>query len=143
MFACILGDAAKHPGHLPRLADDLGGQHRGAVAKGAGLVGGGLIGARVAELLEEASVFHCLDVRGVEREVLVPAGGLAFTYCQVPILYRLGDNAGSVTIRKANGDTATSSNLRLDRETSAAVFERRGEIEVIEVTLPAASVTRP
>jgi hypothetical protein len=98
---------------------------------------------RRREFLTESTDWSFIDVAGREQTLGMPSQALAFTYCQVPILYRLGDNAGSVTIRKANGDTATSSNLRLDRETSAAVFERRGEIEVIEVTLPAASVTRP
>ena len=98
---------------------------------------------RRRELLAEGRDWDYYAVTGQKKTLEVPSGSLAFTYCQVPIIYHLGES-GSVKVLRANGGTSVYSSLRLDRETSAAVFERKGEIEVIEVTLPKGqAITRP
>ena len=68
--------------------------------------------------------------------VLEPAT-LGFTYCGVPVVYRLldaGDAWSKVTW--ADGRQGEGSE-HLDRETSSAIFSRRGEIQRIDVGIPA------
>ena len=63
--------------------------------------------------------------RGVTRRLRLKAGELAFTYCQVPIIYRLA-RANSLVVVPANGARLRSSELRLDPTTSRLIFERAG-----------------
>jgi len=46
-----------------------------------------------------------------------------------------------VTVAREDGEVSTLTDLRLDRETSAAVFDRRGAVDRIEVELPASAIT--
>jgi hypothetical protein len=48
---------------------------------------------RVREFLASPTTFRCLDVDGQWQELSVPESGLAFTWCQVPFVYRLDDSA--------------------------------------------------
>jgi hypothetical protein len=48
---------------------------------------------RRREFVADARPFRYLDVEGHWQHLEVPAGALAFTWCQVPILYRLDDDA--------------------------------------------------
>ncbi len=98
---------------------------------------------RRREFLTEQTNWSYYDVAAQKKTLTVPSDALAFTYCQVPITYRLGDGAGSVNVRRADGSVSTFSTMRLDKQTSAAVFERGHEVEEIEVLLPESAITRP
>lgn len=62
-------------------------------------------------------------------------GGVAFSYCGTPIRYRMGSTP-SIEIERADGGTETIAGQRLDRATSAALFDRTGAIRCLTVTLP-------
>ena len=62
----------------------------------------------------------------------VPAGTLAFTYCQVPIVYRLADDPG-LTLHLADGTTREMGGLALDEASSREIFDRSGAIARVEV----------
>jgi len=69
---------------------------------------------------------------------LVPAADLArdeasFTFCGVPVAYRQGKAAGVDVV--SGGSSAHHEGTRLDRETSAKLFARTGDIERIDITL--------
>ena len=98
---------------------------------------------RRREFLTEQTDWIYYDTSGRKQTLQVPADALAFTYCQVPIIYRIGDDAGMVTVSAADGSSTTFSDLRLDTGTSAAMFERSGEIEAIEVKFPQSTINRP
>ena len=108
-----------------------------------GIIGFDPVLLRRREFLTEQADWNFVDVAGRKQALTVPSDALAFTYCQVPVVYRLGNDAAFVTITRADGTSSSLSGLSLDRETSAAVFERRGDIAAIEVTLPEAAITRP
>ena len=108
-----------------------------------GTIGFDPILLRRREFLTEGRDWDYYDVAAEKQTVAVPSAALAFTYCQVPIIYRLGSDTGSVKVARTDGSDSTFSKLRLDRDTSAAVFARSGEIEMIEVTLPEAAIIRP
>ena len=89
----------------------------------------------LAEFSGDSSAFRWLDSSSKESAIDLPAGSLAFTYCQVPICYRPGDVA-SIELERADGRTELVEGTELDREASRAIFERRGTYRRLTVTLP-------
>jgi hypothetical protein len=61
-------------------------------------------------------------------------GSLAFTYCQVPIIYTLSDK-NSIEIIKRNSDSQEIDGLGLNKAASEELFERTGKIIQINVQL--------
>ncbi len=89
---------------------------------------------RPEEFLAAPSRFAFVDVAGVKQRLGLKAGELAFTYCQVPIIYRLA-RENSLVVFPANGARLRSSELRLDPATSRLIFERAGQVLRIEASL--------
>ena len=58
-------------------------------------------------------------------------GSLAFTYCQVPILYQLGTSGTQVIYN--DGQRLSLAENALNVETSQSLFKRTGVVERIEV----------
>ena len=91
---------------------------------------------RAREFVGEAREFRYLDVNDEWQNIDVPAGGLAFSWCQVPVLYVLDDQAaGGVTVTLKDGSTESSADAALSREQSKHLFYRDGEICQITVTI--------
>ena len=106
------------------------------VADGGVRIEPGLLRAR--EFVREARKFRYLTVDGDWQEIDVPVAGLAFTWCQVPLVYQLDDAAeASLAITSKDGDTQTLSQLFLSPDTAAELFQRSGNIRQLTVTLRA------
>ncbi|MCK6507312.1 hypothetical protein L6R53_28730 [Myxococcota bacterium] len=90
---------------------------------------------RSAELLPQGGAFACLDVDGKPETVEVPAGGLAFTFCQVPVVYR-AERGPALRVHLADGQRLHLAGDTLSAELSAEVFGRTGRVRRIEVDLP-------
>ncbi len=92
---------------------------------------------RDAEFLPSASAFHYVDVHGTERSIALGAGMLAFTYCQVPIVYR---RAEALAVRVIGADRVSTpvDGDALSPEASSEIFRRTGSLSRIEVDLPPA-----
>ena len=58
------------------------------------------------ELLGGPGEFRYFDVEGREQRIDLSRDGLAFTVCQVPVVYRLAD-AAAITVHGADCCTAT------------------------------------
>jgi hypothetical protein len=86
------------------------------------------------EFLERPSQFNYVDVNGTFQSIDVPENGLAFTYCQVPIVYQRG-NASNIKVIFTSGVVNELDGSILNSELSEKIFRRSGEIEVITVTL--------
>lgn len=72
---------------------------------------------------------------GQEKFTLeLPEESLAFTFCQVPVVYRLGTES-AVEIEFNNNTSTKNEGLQLDGETSAQVFHRTGTIRKLNVTV--------
>ncbi|OWY23819.1 hypothetical protein BVG80_07665 [Sphingobacteriales bacterium TSM_CSM] len=69
-----------------------------------------------------------------QREIALTANSLAFTYCQTPIIYQIG-NHNHIAITFSNGNTQTINDLSIDAETSRHVFQRTNAISNITVSL--------
>ncbi|MDF1513104.1 MAG: hypothetical protein P1S60_04775, partial [Anaerolineae bacterium] len=89
---------------------------------------------RSKEILDEAGAFTYIDVAGERHVIKLPPGSLAFTFCQVPIIYHKADSE-NVTITYENGPSRSTPNNRLDLETSQHIFHRDGHIRVISVDI--------
>lgn len=89
---------------------------------------------QAAEFLGKPQTFSYLDVEGQAQEVQLPAGALAFTYCQVPVIYELGEEENLVVTFK-DGRKEESKTLTLSPTSSQQLFERTAQIEKIVVQL--------
>ena len=87
---------------------------------------------REDELTTSPSVFHYIDVFGTKREIELSPGSLAFTFCQVPVVYRAGVEY-SIEVYYADGDWRDISDNSLDPESSQHIFDRNGQIERLVV----------
>ena len=91
---------------------------------------------RAREFLETPQIFRFLDVDGQWQELSVPKSGLAFTWCQVPIVYRLDDSAEpAVTVTLDDGSHLTQTELMLTTELSAELFQRSGRVRQVELVV--------
>ena len=89
---------------------------------------------RKEEFLTEGATFSYIDLEKNLNEIEVPKNALCFTYCQIPIIYKLSDKEG-VDVTYRQGAEVQFSGLTLDEETSQKVFERSGEISRIQVSI--------
>ncbi|HYV28807.1 MAG TPA: hypothetical protein VFA77_14825, partial [Candidatus Eisenbacteria bacterium] len=89
---------------------------------------------RREEFVKEMTEFKYYDVAGLERRVNLKPGSLAFTYCQVPVVYRAGVQNGLRVFLK-DGRSFDSKEARLDAKTSGSIFSREGKVQRVEVSL--------
>ncbi|MBW2509437.1 MAG: hypothetical protein JRE81_12450, partial [Deltaproteobacteria bacterium] len=91
---------------------------------------------RAREFVEHPQTFRFLSVDGQWQELPVPESGLAFTWCQVPFVYRIDDSAErALTVIFDDGSRRALSGRTLTPELSAALFSRTGRIRRVELVL--------
>ena len=91
---------------------------------------------RVREFVREPRQFRFLDVDGNWQEADVPAAGLAFTWCQVPLIYELSDEADArLSVTWDDGAKQTLTELVLPPEMSAELFRRSGRIRQLNLNM--------
>ena len=76
--------------------------------------------------------FHYVNILKEHKKFAPEIGSLCFTFCQVPIIYRLAKES-SMEITKRDGTRTNYDSLHLDTETSSHIFERNGEVVQITV----------
>ncbi|MEM9688511.1 MAG: hypothetical protein AAF917_03445 [Pseudomonadota bacterium] len=91
---------------------------------------------RRREFVNAASSLRYLDVGMDWRDLSIDAGSLAFTWCQVPVVYTLAD-APSLSIELSDGSTTTIDGLRLDAALTHDIIERTGKVVAIRADIPA------
>jgi hypothetical protein len=90
---------------------------------------------RRREFLAKTRDTGYVDVDGNWQTIKVPTSGLAFTWCQVPIIYELNDDAEpGITIARDDGKEVRLQNLTLPAKESSELFERSGRIRLLTVT---------
>jgi hypothetical protein len=97
---------------------------------------------RPDEFLDRPSTFESFDWEGNRRTFDLAPGSLAFTFCQVPIVYERVEGEGSVRIRFDSGSSEEFRGNRMDRESSRALLARRGTILEVRVRVPESSLCR-
>jgi len=81
---------------------------------------------RKAEFLSKKQLFKYVDVQGKTIELPMEEKALCFTYCQVPVIYKLADKNRLELV--LNGRVSKSESLSLDRSTSQKIFDRTGDV---------------
>jgi hypothetical protein len=89
---------------------------------------------RGEEFLKEPKTFLFVDNYKNKKEIQIEKESIAFTYCQVPVIYKLSNKSGLKVLLK-NGNILEFTSLNLDKETSSKVFQRTGDVIQIEVYL--------
>jgi hypothetical protein len=87
---------------------------------------------RADELTTSPGVFGYVDLSGTRREIELSVGSLAFTFCQVPVVYRTNVESG-IEIYYADGYQSKINGNVLDPETCQHIFDRDGQVERLVV----------
>jgi hypothetical protein len=129
------GRGAQQPGMTGQVKEEiLARRHRlGVVVEDGGLAFA-TARLRAGDRLTEPGTLAWVDLDGRERRRAVPAGGLAFTVCQVPVVYRPGAQPALV-VECRDGTRREFPGHRLPRPESQALFHRSGEIAAIDVVI--------
>lgn len=89
---------------------------------------------RSEEFLQEAREFSFIDVSGSQQTLSLAPGSLAFTVCQTPVVYVLGDRV-KIDIWFAGGRSISNGDRCLDLSTSQHIFDRDGQVTLVQVTV--------
>ncbi|MFD0835597.1 hypothetical protein ACFQ0I_07485 [Mariniflexile aquimaris] len=88
---------------------------------------------RKQEFLNETKIFKYTNLKNEASQVKLEKDELCFTYCQIPVIYKLSDkHAVQVVYADKQVDI---DGLSLDESTSKQVFERTGAINKIIVSI--------
>jgi hypothetical protein len=89
---------------------------------------------RACEFAPQEKSFRYLDVDGNWQTLMVPKAGLAFTWCQTPVVMQLVDDASpTLTISWDNRIEQVLTNTTLPPEASAELFMRSGRIRRLDL----------
>lgn len=89
---------------------------------------------RQQEFLNTTQDFNFVDLNQKKQKIEVNAGSLAFTYCQVPVIYTANQQVG-VQVTFTDGTVTNFEQLHLDQATSEQLFKRNGAIHHINVNI--------
>ncbi|MBT8400000.1 MAG: hypothetical protein KJO98_05950, partial [Rhodothermia bacterium] len=87
---------------------------------------------RPSEIAAETLTFVYVDPSGAWRELEIQSGEMAFTYCQVPVVYRAGARS-RIRISGDGGGVVEEEGLRLPMDLSQEIFSRSGAVVTLEV----------
>ena len=93
------------------------------------------------EYLGRPELFHYFDVDGARQSRDLPTGGLAFTFCQVPVVYEADAQDSWIEIEYANGEPVRQAGNELDVAISAELFSRSGKVRGLRVGIPSRTLT--
>jgi hypothetical protein len=101
-----------------------------------GAVGFQPVMLKASEFTNHAAQFEYFDVAGDAHSLALPPRSLAFTLCQVPVVYELEAGEGTAKILFSDGSTVEVQDRRFDRDLSKELFSRSGRIQMIQVGIP-------
>ena len=86
-----------------------------------------------SEFFSESSTFRYFRLDGSKASLDVTADQLAFTYCQVPVIYENGGGAARLEVEMTDGSLVTIDSNQLPAELSAKLFNRTSEVFKIKL----------
>ena len=89
---------------------------------------------RKEEFVEEEKVFNYVDIHSEHKEIALKPGQLGFTYCQIPVIYTIGD-ASSIEVLHKDGSRTMMKGTGLSLALSASIFKRSGDVIHIDVSI--------
>ena len=85
-----------------------------------------------SEFLNQDTELEYVDLKGCLQKLSVPAGSLAFTWCQVPVVYqKSAQQSKSLTLEVRDGEPLNLQGCELSPDLSKKLFQRTGEITKI------------
>jgi hypothetical protein len=87
------------------------------------------------ELLKKKNEFEIIEMDGRKRTFSLDQGNMAFTFCQIPVLYHFGTKEG-LLLHLKDGVVMELNETTLSPELSNKIFDRTGEIDRIECYFP-------
>jgi hypothetical protein len=85
------------------------------------------------ELLEHKTRFVYWSTNGQQEELSLPAGSLAYTICQIPVILQAAQ-ANQIQVFYSSGDSSIVEGLVLDETNSQHIFQRDGKIHHLVVS---------
>ena len=126
------GAGAKQPGMTGQVKEDVISRFGELGVKvNAGKIGFNLELMNPDELILAPAVFTYFDVNGAEKSFDVMEKQLAFTYCQVPVVYKNGKQ-NEIKISLVEGESIVITGCEINASISAKIFARTAEVEKIE-----------
>jgi hypothetical protein len=86
------------------------------------------------QFLLQEEIVNFIDFENKPNSISLEKGNLAFTICQVPIIYTLSDK-NQIEVSYKNNAIDTISSLTLSHEASQKIFQRTGDIIQITVSI--------
>lgn len=86
------------------------------------------------EFSSQEKLVEFVNVKGEMENITLENNSLLFTYCQVPVVYVLGEKEG-IEVVKNDGSITKAESTMLTESESSLVFQRRGEVRMIKVFL--------
>lgn len=83
---------------------------------------------RTREFLQQSGVYRFQDVHGEQQSLSLPRGTLAYSWCQVPVVYELTEGRPGLLVTDGDGSERRSDGLTLSRDDTAAIAARSGRI---------------
>jgi len=92
---------------------------------------------RISEFLVKAENFYYTDTNNKDCQIKVEKNQLAFTYCQVPIIYELSKrDEWLIEHFDKDGKIKKFENNTLNSKLSKQIFERKNNIEYLKLHIP-------
>ena len=89
---------------------------------------------RKQEFLTAPKSFNYVNVYFEHQSIALEANSLCFTFCQIPVVYKIATNQ-CIEIVSTDGTSKKIDSLTLDTMTSQQIFGRKGKIEQIIVNV--------
>ena len=84
------------------------------------------------EFLIEKRIFTYFDILKKKLSLEIRKGQLAYTFCQVPILYNLSNKDTKLKLTLNDSSKFQIKSNKIDKEMSRSIFNREGLIKIIE-----------
>ena len=85
-----------------------------------------------SEFLKTEKAFSYFDTSKQKCQIRISQNQLAYTFCQVPVIYTLSKLNSSVTLYLKDETKVTIEGNTIDKENSKFIFERAGKVKKIE-----------
>ncbi len=86
------------------------------------------------EFIDQEQMANFIKIDGKPNTITLPKESLAFTFCQVPIIYKIA-TVNQIEVLYQNGSNNVIESPELGTEESAKLFERTGEISQVIVSI--------
>ncbi|MBC8479302.1 MAG: hypothetical protein H8D46_02460 [FCB group bacterium] len=91
---------------------------------------------RKMEFLTQQDDFDYFDLCGKAQCMKLSPGSLAFSYCQIPVIYQLSGQTEEISLHFSDITSQSLSGNSLNEELSLEIFRRSGKIKSIFVQIP-------